>query len=96
MKTPPKSTQLQASMKFWSPGSELWGAMSSRAAEAIMPMTTGRIPFMAPSTSGLLCSLRKKRVSRSMSVSEGRLTAKVAMKAPSSPNHGLPASMPTE
>ena len=95
-KTPPKSTQLQASMKFCSSGASLCGKISSRAAAAIMPMTAGRMPRMAPSTSRLFFRRMKKRATRIMSVSDGRHTAKVAIIDPRIPNHSLPASTPTE
>ncbi len=83
--TPPKSSQLQASMKLRSPGASLCGNMSSRAAAAIMPITTGRMPRMAPSTRRLFLSRRKKRATRIISVSDGRQTAKVATSDPATP-----------
>ena len=94
-KTPPNSAQLQPSMKFCSSGALLCGNISSSAAEAIMPMTTGRMPFMAPSTTGFCFRRRKKRVMSSISVSDGRHTANVASAAPRMPHHALPACAPT-
>ena len=72
------------------------GNMSNRAAEAIMPMTTGFMPDMAPARIALPFRRRKKRVSSSMTVSDGRQTARVAMAEPRMPNRVLsPACMPT-
>ena len=90
----PKSSQLHPSMKL-APSSVL-GKISSRAAAAIMPMTTGFMPVIAPSIYRFPLSFRKKRVSSSMTVSEGRQTAKVAITEPRIPHqHPVPAWQPT-
>ena len=90
----PKIAQLQPSMKL-SPSCKA-GNMSSRAAEAIMPMTAGFMPYMAPARTALPFRRRKKRVRTSMTVSDGRQTAKVAIAEPRMPKNGLsPACAPT-
>ncbi len=82
-------------MKFSSPGAALCGKISSSAAAAIMPITAGRMPRMAPSTMRLPFSFMKKRATRIISVSDGRHTAKVAIAEPSSPHSVPPACNPT-
>ena len=82
-------------MKFWSPGASLWGKISSRAAAAIMPITAGRMPRMAPSTSRLCLRRMKKRATRIISVSDGRQTAKVAITDPRMPHQMCPVWIPT-
>ena len=60
-----------------------------------MPITTGRMPRMAPSTSRFPLSFIKKRATRIISVSDGMQTAKVAIAEPRMPHQVCPVWTPT-
>ena len=83
-------------MKFRSSGLSPWGEDQQQAAAAIMPITAGRIPSMAPSTHRLFLQFQEKRATRIISVSDGRQTAKVAMHGSQDAAPDMPGLHPTE